>query len=360
MTGTSIDGIDAALVRVHGVGLAMTAEVIGGVSQQLGELSTGLRTLAEQRAMTAGEIAKLARDFSLAHARAVKRLLDTCKVEGRQLSAISVHGQTVFHQPPMSWQMFNPWPLVHEIGAPVVFDLRGADIAAGGQGAPMTPIADWVLFRPKSADAGARAIVNLGGFCNVTLLGSGGVERVRGFDVCACNLLLDEVARRVLGVKFDQGGVIAQSGRVHRESLDELARLLAAQGGGRRSLGTGDEVGEWVSRWSGRVTSADMAATACEGVGRTIAQRLLGEHPGIRDIVLAGGGAYNRTLVTALARHSSATVRLLDELGVAIGMREAAEMAVLGALCQDGVAITLPNVTGVREPAPVAGCWAGR
>ena len=110
---------------------------------------------------------------------------------------VVAHGQTVFHAPPASWQLLNAAPIARAVRAPVVFDLRQADLAAGGQGAPITPLADWIMLRAHGPAAAGRAIVNLGGFCNVTILPSGaGPEGVRGMDVCPCNHLLDGVARR--------------------------------------------------------------------------------------------------------------------------------------------------------------------
>lgn len=350
MTGTSIDAIDAALVRVEGSGLGMRAAYVSGASEDLGPLAPRLRAFAEQAPMSAGEIAGLMRDFSLAHARVVRTLLSTSGVRATELAAICVHGQTVYHKPPVSWQMFNPWPLVHELGVPVVFDLRGADIAAGGQGAPITPIADWVLFRA----ACSRAIVNLGGFCNVTLLESDRLEHIRGFDVCACNLLLDHLARELLHAPYDHSGAAAQRGVVHPSALVDLDALLARQIRDRRSLGTGDEIMHWVQRWREHARADDLAATACRAIAQAIARAIASAD----EIILAGGGVYNAALVAALRELVGDKVRRLDDLGVPVSMREAAEMGVLGALCQDGVPITLPSVTHVASPAPISGCWA--
>ena len=162
MTGTSLDGLDAALVRVSGTDLSMRAEVVRAISRPLGRLARPLRRLAEQHPMTAGEVAVLSRDFALLHVKTLRELL------GRERPAlVSVHGQTVFHAPPVSWQLMNPAPIVEALDVPVVFDLRAADLARGGEGAPITPLADFVFFRSETR---TRMVVNLGGFCNVTLL----------------------------------------------------------------------------------------------------------------------------------------------------------------------------------------------
>lgn len=361
MTGTSIDALDVALVRVEGEGLGMRAQHLAWHSQPLGEtLTSRLRTIAEQGTVTAGEVAGVAHALSNAHVEAVRRLLAMAESAGvRKVDLAAAHGQTVHHAPPLSWQLFSAAPLAHAIGAPVVFDLRAADIARGGQGAPITPIADWVFFRSPGE---TRAVVNLGGFCNATLLPAGGdgpetLGAVRGFDVCACNQLLDNLARRLLNRPYDEDGSAAMSGQVNDEALEDLGGVLASQAGSRRSLGTGDEVGEWVSRFRARISPEDLAATACEGLGQAIARRLTDADPPPDRILLAGGGVRNRALVRAISGWASARVETTEAHGLPPEAREAAEIAVLGALCQDRVPITLPAVTGVPEPAPVAGAW---
>src|SRR4051812_48379747 len=160
MTGTSIDGLDAALVEIEGTGLAMRAKVVRCVSRELGEVGKTLRMIAEQRPMIASEIATAMFTFSLLHAAAIQELLN-----GERCDLVCVHGQTVFHKPPHSWQLMQPAPIAAAIGCPVVFDLRQADLVRGGQGAPITPIADWLMFR-RAGDP--MSVVNLGGFCNYT------------------------------------------------------------------------------------------------------------------------------------------------------------------------------------------------
>jgi 1,6-anhydro-N-acetylmuramate kinase len=344
MTGTSLDGLDAALVRIHGHGLSLRAEHVREVSLPLGELGAGLRRLAEQQPLPSGEVARLARDLSLLHLEAVRAL------DAERVDLVVAHGQTVYHAPPLSWQLFTPAPLAYALNTPVVHDLRAADLARGGQGAPITPIADHLLFRRRGEP---RAVVNLGGFCNVTLLpGDDDLTRVGGGDVCACNQLLDRVARELFGQPYDRGGAHAARGRVERKALAALTEALALQAKARRSLGTGDELGAWVARWRTRAAPADLARTACAGVAQQIARACRGAS----RLVLAGGGARNHALVEELRARAEGKVALSDALGVPGGMREAIAMAVLGALCQDRVPITLSAVTGSESP-PVAGCW---
>jgi 1,6-anhydro-N-acetylmuramate kinase len=374
MTGTSIDGIDAALVRVEGRARGIRVTLLRHLSESLGDMQPRLRAAAEQRPMTAGEFARLAWDFGELHVATIVRL-----VESAIPNLICVHGQTVFHQPPVSLQLINPAPIAARFDCPIVSDLRQADLAHGGQGAPITPLADWILFRDRENPT-SRAIVNLGGFCNVTILPrscagttpsppAGGnppnaaaldedVRGIRGFDVCACNQLLDAIARDTLGVPFDEDGAAALRGRANPQATEALCAILEQQrqsAAQRRSLGTGDEALAWLRDNRSTLAPNDLAASSVQAIALTIRASLMSHS--IDQVVLAGGGARNLALRVAL--QMQAAVLDTSSFGIPIDAREAACFAILGALCQDGVPISLPAVTGCREPAPPSGTWAG-
>jgi len=347
MTGSSIDALDAALVLVEEEGLAMRGRLLTSLSLPLGPLAPTLRDAAAQKPMTAGEFAELAWIFGGAHADAIEIL---CSQGGiKQPDLIVVHGQTVVHRPPISWQLINVFPITARFGCRVVHDLRQADLAANGQGAPITPLADWVLFRD---DAHRRAIVNLGGFCNVTLLAAGSkdstIDDVRGFDICSCNQVLDAVARELLDAPFDAGGDAALHGKADPDATDALRSILAGQRRTVRSLGTGDEGGGWISTHRERVAPRDMAASAVAAVATTIAAEI--SRHGTDEVLLAGGGTRNMALIgaieDALGRAGApAGVRTTESCGIPPTIREAVAMAVLGSLTEDRVPITLSQVT---------------
>ncbi len=360
MTGTSLDALDVALVRVSGAGLGISTSVLRTASAPLGALAGPLRALAEQQPLPARLIAALARDLALLHAEAIGRLLASAAPLDRA-DLIAVHGQTVFHSPPLSWQLINPAPIARALGTPVVYDLRAADLASGGQGAPITPIADYILFRSPEEP---RLIVNLGGFCNVTLLPrattpEADVPQIAGRDVCPCNQLLDAIARRCLGQPFDEDGRVAAAGTAREDALADLMNALGDLERGRRSLGTGDELTQWLNRYAPVLPTPDLAATACTAIAQAVARSLPPRQeagPSAR-IVLAGGSVRNIALVRAIRENYDGPIALTDDVGVAAAYREAAAMAVLGALCQDRVPITLAQVTGWVGPPPVAGAW---
>lgn len=350
MTGTSIDGLDAAAVRLLGDGLEMRAELVAARSWPLDELAPELRAVAEQRPMTAGQMAGVAWRFGEFHARCLAELVNSL---GERPHLIAVHGQTVFHKPPVSWQLINPAPIAQALGCPVVFDLRQADLAAGGQGAPITPIADVVLYRAAGGDF---VVANLGGFCNVTLVqysSEGILAVVEGGDVCACNQVLDAVARGALGCAYDRGGSAALGGTADPAARHELTQLLRAQARSKRSLGTGDESLAWVKRYADRINGADLAASACAAIGGLVATVGTGRE----RLILAGGGVRNAALVRAIVESAETSVAVSDDFGVPASMREAMAMAVLGELCRQRVPITIAGITGRAEPGPVSGHW---
>lgn len=348
MTGTSLDGIDACALRLHGHGLEMAADHLACASIPLGELADPLRDLAEDVPMAASNIAYLRRRLGecCSDAVAALDLQDT-------IDLIAAHGQTVHHMPPDSWQVIDPFPIAHRFGCRVVTDLRGLDRAAGGEGAPITPLADWILHRNGTT----QAIVNLGGFINCTILPSEEHEdplpAIRGFDVCPCNHLLDTVARLALDTAYDDGGTLAMSGAPCLEQLQLITNHLCSLHAQSRSLGSSDDCIEFVPDILQSIGPADAAATFCAAIGATLASAL-GTSPA-EVVRLAGGGTRNAALVTAIT--AGLGERVMVERLPHGDEREAASMAVLGALAEDGVPITLTEVTGRGATALRDGCW---
>lgn len=350
-----MDGLDAALVRLTGRGVdGLRCELITTARMGLGPCAESIRRLARGEALGASEITQTAGELGRVHGAVVRGL-----VAGHgPVRFVAAHGQTVHHRGlgrsgdarAATWQILDPWPIARAGDCPVVFDLRGADIEAGGEGAPITPLADWVLFRTAAPRV---VIVNLGGFCNATWLESSkGPDGIEGRDLCACNHVINGAAMAGLGKGVDRGGEAALRGSADRSAIEALVETLVASGDGR-SLGIGDEGFGWVEEWSGRLAPDDLLASAVEGVARVIGAAI-----GRVDLaLLAGGGANNKALAGAIERHAGIPVETSAGLGVPVEAREAMAMAVLGALSAEGASITLPNVTGRDEAGPIGGAW---
>lgn len=356
MTGTSCDGIDVAFVHMDRVRwrASILEHIHATFPSGAADLGQRLRQAREQVPLCAIEWAQLARDAATAHIQAIEPLVTRHGTP----DLIVLHGQTVAHAPPLSWQLCDPFRVAHHFATRTVYDLRAADLAAGGHGAPLVPFADWVLFRA----AAPRTILNLGGFANATFLPGDcddphhATELIRGGDLCACCQWLDAVARRVLHEPFDRGGASAARGRANAAIAEHTATALApdADSAHQGSLGTRAETAlantlehfVEAARAEG-LTPEDHMATATEVVGQAIARSLArtAGNAARSDLIVAGGGAENVSLLAAIARSTGCRVRISAECGVAPAAREAAAWAILGA-CRDACRITIPAVTG--------------
>ena len=362
MTGTSLDGLDVALVEVHGSGIDITARLRRHLSRPLGDLAAALRRLAEGCPAPAIDYLRAARRLGECHAEAIADLLNTASPD-RTPDLVVAHGQTIHHAPgdaagALSWQLLDPWPIVHRLRVPVCYDLRQADLVAGGQGAPLTPLADWVMFRDAAHD---RVVVNLGGIVNVTDLPAGASPGdVTGRDLGPCNLLIDGIVRALHpDLKYDTDGALARRGRADPRVYEQV-RAHPFFRHPPRSTGREDFTAAWIAeliaRFRSALSPADFVASAVDAVAQLIADHVAAQTPA--QLVLAGGGARNSALADGIAARVAPghEVVLSDALGVPCEAREAIGFAVLGALARDGYAVSLPRATGARATAR-PGAW---
>lgn len=354
MSGTSVDAVDAALLEIDESDFGIRTG--GFVSVALDDALRG-----ELHALQASGPDELERAMRAAgalaerYARAVERLLGQAGLRAAQITAIGAHGQTVRHRPELGYsiQLLNAAQLAERCGIAVVHDLRAADVAAAGQGAPLVPAFHAQVFRSPLE---RRAIVNLGGIANVTLLPAacGSDEPVRGFDVGPANTLLDAWCRRHTGRGFDEDGRWARSGVAH-EGL--LARMLAEPYFARpapKSTGRDLFHAVWLDRAIGAAREggpapreADVQATLVELTAATVADACAGY--GAQAVYVCGGGARNRFLMQRLADRLSPTpVETTAALRIDPQAVEAAAFAWLAAQRIDGRPGNLPAVTGAR------------
>ncbi len=346
MTGTSLDGIDAAVVAISGHGLDMRAEVLSHAAGPLGSAEETIRQLTTGGETSAKVIATAVKALSTQTAAVMQQAIGNHRVD-----FAGVHGQTVLHAPPCSWQLIDAAVIADTLSCPVASQMRGGDLAAGGEGAPITPLADWILFRSNVR----RAIVNLGGFCNITWLPAGkDINSIAGRDICVCNQLLDAAAARRLGRNWDVDGQHAAAGVANEAIVNSLMRTLTSDGP-TRSLGTGDESLNWLDESIARDAPSDiLLASMANAIGSTIGTAAAANAD---EIIVAGGGAHHRPLVAAIASATDVPVRPSSDLGIPIEAREAACIAVLAALDRDGIRGTLPAVTGRRDGPMISMQW---
>ena len=354
MTGTSLDGLDAVLTAVTGQQRDLHARFIARTSRPLGPLADLLASIADGNPHPPIDYLRAARQLGEIHVDACRELIARSPAP---TDLVVAHGQTIWHAPrdeagPVSWQLFDPWPIARQLRLPVCYDLRQADLIAGGEGAPLTPVADAILYRDVDA------IVNLGGICNVTFL-QGDIE---GFDLCPCNLLIDRVVRLLFpDRRYDDDGRIARQGRPDPQWFAPIFDRLTdtdTDTAARRSLGREPYpdalIRDLVSRARAAASPHDIVASAVDAVAASLASALASRD--VATTVLAGGGARNACLVDRIRHHAASRVTLSDDHGIPCEAREAMGFAILGALSHDGIPITLPHITGADTPGR-AGTW---
>jgi anhydro-N-acetylmuramic acid kinase len=358
LSGTSVDGIDVALVR-----FAPRPLILAARTQPLTpDLQAKLRTITDQTPL--GQAAELDVRIARCFADAILALLSDSEVQASQVRAIGSHGQTIWHAPagpvPYTIQIGDPNVIAQSTGITTVADFRRRDIAAGGQGAPLVPAFHRDVFR---SDAETRCILNLGGIANVTVLPRDASAPVSGFDTGPANTLLDAWVRKHLGKSYDDGGSWAASGTAHIPLLDRLLADPYFRQPTPKSTGPEHFNLRWLQSHLEQlpsISAADVQATLLELTAQSVATAIEASASDAAAVYVCGGGAHNLQLLRRL-EHILAPRRVVstDELGLDPDYVEAAAFAWLARRTLRGEAGNLPAVTGAREPVILGGIFAG-
>ncbi|HEY6985166.1 MAG TPA: anhydro-N-acetylmuramic acid kinase [Rhodanobacteraceae bacterium] len=348
ISGTSADGIDAALVRFE-----PRLEVIGASTTPYADaLRACILALATTRAaIDLDDYGRLDVEIGACFADAALALLRATRVDPAEVAAIGSHGQTVRHRPggahPFTLQIGDPSVIAERTRITTLADFRRADVAAGGQGAPLLPALHAALF---AAPDRTRVVLNLGGIANITVLARG--RDVLGFDTGPANCLLDAWALRHLGTPRDENGVWAKSGRVDRDLLATLMSDSYFAAPPPKSTGREHFNLEWLdARLPANADAKNVQATLLTLSATTIAQAIRAATPDVREVFACGGGAHNPALMDALRSElAPATVANTSALGLDPDYVEAAGFAWLARARLAGAPGNLPAVTGARGP----------
>lgn len=358
MSGTSMDGIDVAMIESDGEtvtrfgpsALHFYHEEEAALLRRAMEAAPALR----ERTARPGVIAEAEAQVTALHASAVNTFLTVNEIDRKDIDVVGFHGQTVLHRPRdrLTVQLGDGAALARETGIPVVYDFRAADIAAGGHGAPLVPVFHRALARTLDRPH-PIVMLNLGGVANITFIE--GESDPIACDTGPANALIDDFMRGRNGVTRDEEGRAAAAGRVDEAAI---ARLLAhpffAQPA-PKSLDRND-FREWVAAHAGLAekTVEDGAATLTMLTAATVARAIAILPRPPASWIVAGGGARNPTLMHMLTeRLALATVETADQIGWSADALEAQAFAFLAVRSLNGLPLTFPTTTGA--PQPMAG-----
>lgn len=367
MSGTSADGIDAALVCIEGSGSESKVEVLAWETfVHDPEVRDEVLEIASGAPCDSGRIAVL--NFLLGHAfaDAAIQLCGRAEIGLKDIDLIGSHGQTVFHRGegqeqgelPCTLQIGEPCVIAERTGVTTIADFRPRDMAAGGQGAPLVPLADHILF---SSDRKSRCLLNLGGIANVTFLPKGFLlDGIVAFDTGPANMVLDSLTRIFSGGRdpYDEAGALAKKGKPHKALLKKLLghryfKMTPPKSTGREMFGEG--YARRLLEQGGRLEmkEADIMRTAVSLTATTIANACRKYYPkgaSLDEVIVSGGGVHNEALMKELKKElKPAKIMVSDKTGIPADAKEAVAFAVLANETLAGHAGNVPAATGAAR-----------
>jgi len=355
MSGTSLDGIDVAIVEIRGrhietIGFQTTAYPDAVRQAILGVSNTNTTTAA---------ISRLNFHLGELYARAVRRAMRRFG----PVELIGCHGQTIYHEGRRNTLQIGEAAVVAErTGVPVVANFRARDIAAGGQGAPLVPFVDYLLFRHRTR---TRIALNIGGIANITVIPpAASPEQVVAFDTGPGNMAIDALARDISRgrLNYDRDGRFAASGRVDRALLDELLRDAYYRRKPPKSAGREQYGAEFVARLKATgLPVRDLIATATLLTACAIANSVGRYQTAATDLVVSGGGAHNPQIMAHVCALLPGVVVVTSaDFGINVDAKEAIAFAVLAYRSWQGLPGNLPSATGAMRSVTLGSITGGR
>ena len=367
MSGTSADGMDAALVEIAGHGLSTSVKSLGFVSLPYSDAIRGeILRLASGREGGSRDLCLFSFLMGELSLEACMAVCEQAGIRPEQVDLVGSHGQTLYHVPVAenyvgrsvrgTLQLGEASVIAEGLGCPVVSDFRVRDMAAGGQGAPLVPYAEYLLYRKPDQIVGLQ---NIGGIGNLTVLPRGGApEDTFAFDTGPGNMVMDQVVCRITQgrLRYDEGGQLAAQGTCHPALLawmlqDPYLRLPPPKTTGREVYGDA-----YVSALMARgrqegVSDLDILATATRFTAECVRAAVADFCPAVPDyLVIGGGGSRNPVLLRELKQLLPMPVMLNEELGFDSEAKEAIAFAILANECVHGGANNMPSVTGAVHP----------
>lgn len=361
ISGTSADGIDAALLDIQGEAPKLKIELLAFKTYRYPkEVRSELLSLSQRSCLSLERLVQLDSALGRLFARAARRLALAAKIPLSRIDLIGSHGQTICHSGKKgTLQVGDPSVIAECTSTPTMANFRRRDVAAGGEGAPLAPFLHWVLFHPLKEDV---CVLNIGGIANVTFVPANGRQTaVRAFDTGPGNMIMDALVRHFTCGKedFDRNGSWASRGEVVEPLLRDWSRHPYFKKRPPKSAGREEFGWDWISRmveqkrWRS-LSRYDWVATATSLTVLSIAESIEHFHPKnfrLRKMIVGGGGVHHRVLMRMLReRLSRMEILSFEEIGWNSDAIEAMAFALLAYEAYHGRVNHMPQVTGAKHP----------
>lgn len=356
MSGTSIDGIDAALVEFDQNQFQLKAFYYQPFSN---ELKSRIHAISQaDQAISLSEYGHLDSLMGICFAEAANAVLNKSGLTKSAISAIGSHGQTVYHAPEgdcgFTLQIGDPNRIAELSGITTIADFRRRDIAAGGEGAPLVPAFHQAVFNPERA---TKVILNIGGIANISVLDG---EKILGFDTGPGNTLMDYWCQLNTGKNYDENGAWAESGHVHEALLSKLNADPYFFAPAPKSTGKEYFSINWLNSLISdyqNIAPEDVQATLCQLTADSIAEAIKLHAANAREVLVCGGGAHNHTLIKRIENQLKIPVTSTSNAGIDPDHVEAIAFAWLARQTMLGLPGNLPAVTGASHPVVLGGIY---
>ncbi|MBW8348546.1 anhydro-N-acetylmuramic acid kinase [Bacillus sp. IITD106] len=362
MSGTSVDGIDAALVRLRGFGVNTEVELIEYITLPFtSDIAEEILQCMDVKDSNSALVCSLNFKLGYLFADAVKVVCKKANVPLSALDFIASHGQTIYHIPKedgglakSTLQIGEPAVIAYQTGTKVISNFRSMDMAAGGEGAPLVPYADYLLYR---SDSKGRALQNIGGIGNVTVIPKQAtLDDIVAFDTGPGNMVIDELCKILKGEPFDQDGKWASKGSVHKEVAQswlnvEFFKMTPPKSTGRELFGS--QFTKQILEVYGHLPADDLIATATYFTALSIAdsyKRFVFPTTDLDEMIVGGGGGYNQSLLQMIKELlPNLSVLTQEDIGFSSEAKEAIAFAILGNETMNGKSSNVPRATGAKN-----------
>lgn len=361
MSGTSLDGIDAALVKIKGYGEKTKIELISFVETPISqELREKIKNACMPKKSNVEMICSLNFELGYAFAKAAHNVCNKAGISIKEIECIGSHGQTIYHIPTKNGQLIKstlqvgePAVIAFETKKTVVSNFRVMDMAAGGQGAPLVPYTEYILYKSQKN----RCLQNIGGIGNVTFIPANGtLEDVVAFDTGPGNMIINEIVQQIKGIEYDEDGYIASIGNVDTLLLNTLMDIAYIKQAPPKTTGRelfGKQFATRLIKENKHLKFEDLIATVTMYTATTIAyhyKKFIEPIGKIEEVIIGGGGSYNKTLLKMIQEALPHTkVMTQEDLGYTSAAKEAIAFAILANETLNGNAGNVKGATGASE-----------